>query len=293
MTTLSTPPADFAEFWDAIDAELAAVPPASELTELPLHCDEHSTVYAARFTSSGPYRLWAWYSVPKGDGPFPALYRTPGYGSVVHVPSPEDRQQYVVLALRHRGQRRADQPYAAAYPGLLTDGISDPRRYVYRSIAADCIRGLEFLSSRAEVDTKRMAVVGNDLALWVAARRSMLPYLYYAPGPFYRASARAEATSAYPLEELNDYARFQPEQAQAMHRTLAYFEPTHLAPQVEAQTLLVTAAGDEQPLVDAIAGPVDTRQTARSSFRDGVAEATWLAQRLGVREPVLPAQWRT
>ncbi|RLT38607.1 MAG: hypothetical protein DWI57_11705 [Chloroflexi bacterium] len=146
MSPTSERPADFDGYWGAVEEELADLPVAAELTHLPLQSNEHSTVYAARLTSIGPYRLFAWFSIPNGgDGPFATVYQLPGYGSVVHVPPYELRQRYVMLALRHRGQRLSDQPYAAAYPGLLTDGIDDPTTYIYRGIVADCLRGMDFL----------------------------------------------------------------------------------------------------------------------------------------------------
>ncbi|MCB0182669.1 MAG: hypothetical protein KDE31_00310, partial [Caldilineaceae bacterium] len=104
----------------------------------------------------------------------------------------------------------------------------------------------------------------------------------------------AARSSAYPVEELNDFARTYPDQAAAMWQTLAYYEPVHFAGQVSCDTLIVT--GDDalqtQPLVDALAGKVERHTSAHSGYRDGVAQATWLAQRYGVGEPVLPAAWQ-
>lgn len=299
MSLLSERPADFDAYWDAVEEELSALPVNAELTHLPLQSNEHSTVYAARFTSIGPYRLFAWFSVPTGEGPFPAVYQTPGYGSVVHVPAYELRQRYVVLALRHRGQRLSDTPYAAAYPGLLTDGIDDPAGYIYRGIVADCLRGMDFLLERPEVDTSRVAVVGNELALMTAALRPQASALHCAPGLFYNAAALAPRTSAYPLEEVNDYTRFYPDRAGQVAATLAYFDPIHFAERVRCQTLLVT--GNErdffspdvlQPLADRLEGPVTTYESAHSSYRDGVQQAGWLCHRFGYDSPILPAHWQ-
>src|SRR5690606_32518206 len=82
-----------------------------------------------------------------------------------------DRLRYVVLTVMHRGQRLADSPYAASYPGLLTEGIADENTYVYRGIVADCLRAAEFLAELPEVDRTRIAVTGDDLAILTAARR--------------------------------------------------------------------------------------------------------------------------
>lgn len=299
MSLQTERPANFDAYWNAVDEGLSGLPVNAELTHLPLQSNEHSTVYAARFTSIGPYRLFAWFSVPTGEGPFPAVYQTPGYGSVVHVPAYELRQRYVVLALRHRGQRLSDEPYAAAYPGLLTDGIDDPATYIYRGIVADCLRGMDFLLSRPEVDRSRVALTGNDLALITAARRPQATALHCAPALFYSAASLAPRTSAYPLEELNDYTRFYPDLAGKMAHTLAYFDPIHFAPAVQCPTLLVT--GNERdflsparltPLMEAIGGPLTAYESAHSSYRDGVQQAEWLSSHFGYNETLLPAQWQ-
>jgi cephalosporin-C deacetylase len=280
-------------------AELAALPPAAELTPVPLRSSELATLYELRLTSVGPARVFAYYSIPAGAGPFPVVYHTPGYGSVVHIAPYEERQRYVTVAFRHRGQRHADQPFAAAYPGLLTTGIDDPQTYVYRGIVADCCRVIDFLLTRPEVDAGRMAVVGDDLALFTAALRPQVSALYSAPALFYAAAQLAPRTAAYPREEINDYVRFYPERAAAVWRTLSYFDPLHFAPQVRAATVLVT--GNERdflapavmaPLVDAFTAPVTPYISLHSSYKDGVHQMTWVAQALGDEEPILPPHWR-
>src|SRR5215204_3157959 len=125
-------PANFEAFWAEAMDELAALPAAPELTVNAIRSGESSTVYDLYLTSVGPYRIYAFYSIPKGEGPFPVIFHTGGYGSVVHIGSLEERQKYVTVALRHRGRRLADKPFAAAYPGLLTTGIESPESYIYR-----------------------------------------------------------------------------------------------------------------------------------------------------------------
>lgn len=291
-------PADFDHYWSTTMAELATLPIAPELTELPMRSTDFGTVYALRMTSLESYRIFAYYCVPhrhsESDGPLPVLYTLPNYGSVVHVPAYEERQQYIVVALCHRGQRLSDQPFAAAYPGLLTTNIADPKKYIYRGIVADCCRVVDFLLTREEVDPARIAAIGGDLALFTAALRPQIDALYYTPAFFYKAQATAAHSSAYPVEELNDFARTYPEQATAQWQTLAYYEPCHFADQVRAATCLVT--GDDQtttaPLADALAGPVALYRSAHSGYRDGVAQAQWLSQRYGIGAPILPRAWQ-
>src|SRR4051812_41336321 len=206
-TTPATAPADLAAYWDALDAELAELPAAPGLEPLPLRSSEHYTCCILKLTSVGPYRIFGYYSVPTGPGPFPGLLMTPRYGSVNHVPDYAERCRYAVLQIMHRGQRLADQPFAAAYPGLLTVGIADPASYIYRGIVADCLRAAEFLASRPEIDGSRIGITGDDLAILTAARRPIFSTLQASGLLLYRLADARRRTDAYPTEELNDYAR--------------------------------------------------------------------------------------
>ncbi|MEN9933796.1 MAG: hypothetical protein RLZZ387_375 [Chloroflexota bacterium] len=282
-----TRPSDFDAYWDAVDAELARFDPAPELEPLRLRTTEFATVYALRLTSAGPYRIFGYYSVPHGAGPFPGLLVMPNYGSVNHLPHYDDRERYATLVLMHRGQRLADTPFQASYPGLLTLGIHDPAAYIYRMIVADCLRGAEFLLARPEMDPARVAVTGGDLALITAARRPQFVAAQVGGLLLYRALEAAARTSAYPTEELNDYARAYPEQREAVARTLAYFDPLHHAPRVTAEVLL--QAGDQgaiggpewlAPLASALARPQQYAVTHEGGTDQDWLDA-WLAGRLG------------
>ena len=295
----SAPPADFDRYWSTVLSELSHVAPAPEVTELPLRSTDFGSVYALRLTSLGGYRVFAYYCVPHGDGPFPVLYHTPRYGSVNHIPPYEQRQRYITVQLCHRGQRLADQPFAAAYPGLLTTGIDSPDSYIYRAIVADCLRVVDFLQTRREVDPKRIAVLGDDLALMTAALASGIDALYCTPSIFYATEQLAPRTQGYPLEEINEYLRAAPQKAESLWQTLRYFDLQHFAPKVEAQTLLVTGNDKDfyspavmQPLVAALGNKVTPYQSAHSSYRDGVHQEAWLSQRYGFAEPLLPPHWR-
>ncbi len=292
MTAIVGKPADFNEYWDAIDKELAGYEARPLLEPMPLHSTEFCTVYSLRLTSIGPYRLFGYYSVPHGEGPFPAMFNTPKYGSVNHVPDYNDRKRYVCLTLMHRGQRLADQPFAAKYPGLLTQGIDSPGSYIYRSIAADCIRGAEFLLSRPEVDRSRVAILGDDLALITAARRPQFAVVEAAGFMFYRMMEAAGRTSAYPLEEINEYVQAHPGQREAVAHTVAYFDPVTHAERVTATSMF--SLGSEgstsgrswlEPLTEACTGPVEFYELSNAGGTDHDWLDAWLAGKFGT-EPM-------
>lgn len=282
-------PADFERYWSEVDDRLAAIPVAPELTHSALRSNEHCDVYELRITSVGPYRIFGYFSVPKGNGPFPGLLLTPGYGSVKAVPDYNDRMRYVTLQIIHRGQRLADKPWAAAYPGLLTERIDDPEHYIYRDIVADCLRGAEFLLARPEVDSSKIAVMGDDLALITAARRQGFSYVVADGLMFHRTLEACSRTQAYPLEEINEYLRTHPDRKDAVARSVAYLDPLHHAGQIKGTVLLSigdagSTAGAEwlSGLMEAVAGPVEQYKLSHAGGTDHDAIDAWLAEHMGV-----------
>lgn len=282
------PPEDLANFWDGIDAELAHLPAAPEAEALPIHSTEFSTTYRVRMTSVGPYRIAAYLSIPHGGGPFPALMLAPGYGSVVTPPPYEDRQRYAVLSLMYRGTRGADRPYAAAFPGLITDGFESIDTWRYRGILADCLRGFEMLLARPEVDRNRVGIQGSDIGLLIAARRPGVTAVALSGAFFYRLQEVYPRTEAYPFEEINDRLRANLGSREKVDRTLSYVDPVHLAGSIPGNVLIAVGEGDGvgsagwfAPLIDRLAGNTELYPITHEGQTDRDAIDRWLAIRLG------------
>jgi cephalosporin-C deacetylase len=270
--------------------ELAALPAAPEEELLPIRSTEFCTCYGVRITSVGPYRLFGYLSIPHGQGPFPTMISLPRYQSVVEVLTQGDsnakRGRFITFALAARGQRNADSPYAASFPGWLSDGIEDPAHYVFRGVVADCCRAVEYLLTRPEVDrTRLVAVVANELPILTAALRPEITHVVATPSTFYAPQQHGYA------EEIADVLRLRPERRPAIERTLSYFDPLFFAPRVRARTLLWGGPA-VQPLADAIAGPTERHESEGSRFKNGVYEERWLARELGFDDAIVPAHWR-
>ena len=294
---------DFGQYWDDTLNELAGYPAAPEVELLPMRCTDFATMYGVHLTSIGPYRLFGYLSVPQGDGPFPAIYYAPKYQSVLE-PIPQGsanglRSRFVVFALAGRGQRLSDNPYSAGFPGLLTEGIDDAQSYIFRGIAADSARGLEYLLTRPEVDAERVVSIGNDMALVAAALQEGATHVICQPGLFVDTLAKAARTGDYPLEEINDYLNLHPERKDAVEDTLSHFELSRFAPRVNARTLLMASAPggslDAEGLSavsSAIQDDVSVYESQSSSYRDGLHQEEWLAREFGFADAILPEHWR-
>jgi cephalosporin-C deacetylase len=302
---MDTTPTDVEQYWQQMIDDLAGYPARPELEVLPLRSTDFATLYGVRLTSLGPYRLFGYLSIPTGKGPFPAIYYAPKYQSVCEI-IPQgtanlQRSAYITFALAGRGQRTSDTPYAAMFPGLLTEGVDQAISYIFRGLAADCIRGLEFLLTRGELDASRVIVSGNDMALLTAALHPGATHVVVTPALFYRTAELAPKTQAYPLEEINDYLRAFPKKTQAVHRTLAYYDLQAFAPRVTATTLLMagpTASSLDgkalTPLVKALRGPVTVHESEQSNYKDGLYAERWMAEQSGIAgvERLLPEHWR-
>jgi cephalosporin-C deacetylase len=303
---MDTTPAGFDQYWQKTLDDLAKLPARPELELLPLRTTDFATLYGVRLTSLGPYRLFGYLSIPVGTGPFPTIYYAPKYQSVLEI-IPQgtanlQRSAYITFALAGRGQRHSDTPYAAMFPGLLTEGIEHAESYIFRGLVADSVRGLEFLLSRRELDPSRVIVVGNDLALITAALHGGATHVVVTPALFYRTVDLAAKTEAYPLQEINDYLRAFPAAAAAIQRTLAYYDLLAFAPRVQSSTLLMAGAPGallDAPalaaLLTALPAPVTIHASEQSSYKDGLYAEEWMAAHGGIADVqrILPAHWQS
>ena len=296
-------PEGFESYWAQVLEELGDVPAAPEAEAVPIRNTEFASMYSVRLTSIGPYRLFAYLSIPKGAGPFPAIYYVPGYSSVVQtIPqgtANQIRSRYVTFSLGVRGQRNVDRPFAADFPGMLTTGIEDRATYVFRGVVADCVRGLEYLTSLPEVDLNRVVADGNDLAAMVTGLAPGLTHLVYHPGPFYTAEEVVPLTTAYPTEEINDYVRLNPRSRDAVYETLCYFDPRWIADSVGTTTLIMSDVDGGKldrrsvhVMLEALEDRVTYHPTEHSSYKDGLFVQRWITEQFGFDEPILPEHWQ-
>ena len=208
-------PIDFGQFWYSLGKELSEIPVAAETEILQMRSTDFADLYGVHMSSIGPYKIYGYLSVPKGDGPFPVIYYVPKNASVLEIipqgTSNQIRSRYITFSVACRGMRTSDSPYSAMYPGQLTDGIESMSTYVYRGIVADTLRGLDFLLTFPHINKSSIVAWGNDNALLAGALHGAVTHIVSTPSFLYDSIQQASQTSSYPLEEFNDYFRLNPE----------------------------------------------------------------------------------
>ena len=298
-------PSDFGSFWYTVGKELAEIPVAPEVESIPMRSTDFADLYGVRLSSIGPYRLFGYLSIPKGDGPFPVIYYVPKNASVLEIipqgTSNEIRSRYITFSLACRGMRNSDSPYAAMYPGQLTDGLESHETYVYRGIVADTVRGADYIMTRPEVDKNRVAAWGNDNAILAAALHDSITHIVSTPAYLFDPIESVSKTDSYPLAEFGDYIRSNPSNSDMARSILEYFNLRWHAQSITANALIMADHEDGiystetlSDLKELIPGEITLHGSERSSFKDGLFAENWITSEMFGKEvsPIVPEHWR-
>ncbi|MSQ05933.1 MAG: hypothetical protein EXR54_03120 [Dehalococcoidia bacterium] len=245
------PPKDLNSFWKRTTEELARTKVNAALEEAPEQSGREYLTSQVTLDSFQGRRLRAWYSVPK-DAPtgrgFPAVLAVPGYGGDKPIPANLAMAGYAVLTLFPRGQGESKKEWELEHDTKLTYHVTDKEKYYYRGAYMDCLRGLDFLSARREVDPNRLGMWSRSQGGgFTLAAASLDPRLRVAVAeePFLCNFPVSLGVTTNPYRELHDYAAQHPEQRQAMLDTLAYFDPLNLVPGIQCPTLVNIGMKDE------------------------------------------------
>ncbi|MBG9917493.1 cephalosporin deacetylase [Bacillus sonorensis] len=256
-----TAPRDFKEFWKESLAELAEEEAEPKLERFDYPADGVS-VYWLTYRSIGGALIKGWYAVPDGNGPHPAIVKYHGYNASydgdVHDIVNWALHGYAAFGMLVRGQNGSEDTSGSPHghvPGWMTKGILDPKTYYYRWVYLDAVRALEVVSGFAEVDEKRIGVIGasqgGGLAIAVSAL-SDIPKTAVSEYPYLSNFQRAIDTAIeQPYLEINSFFRrnSSPDIERKAMNTLAYFDIMNLAESVKAPVLMSIG------LVDTITPP--------------------------------------
>ena len=245
-----TKEADFQKFWDGSLAGLAKVDPRYRLIHQPKLSAGPNDVYEVRMRSYGDVRVGGWYEVPKSKGPHPAMIRVPGYGA--NMKPVNLFTDVIVLSFNPRGHGNSQEDVKGKPGNYWIRGLDDKEGYYYQGAYLDCVRAVDFLCSRKEVDPARIAVKGGSqgggLSFSTAAldkRISLcIPHI-----PFLTNWDLYFKTSHWP--EMDRWIEAKESRTWASTlKTLGYFDTMNMAPWIECPVFMGVG------LQDAICPPV-------------------------------------
>lgn len=246
----ANPQPDFAEFWQRAKAELATVDPQYKLIRVDSLCTEKHNVYLVEMRSLGKALIRGWYRVPVRPGRYPAIMQVPGYSSV-EVPSYVNYGDDIIgFALNIRGHGNSRDDVNPGFPGYILTNLGDREKYIYRGAYMDCVRGIDFLCSRPEVDATRIAVEGASqggaLTFATAALAADRIAVCAPQVPFLSDFRDYFRVASWPANEFIDLVETKKALTwDQVYYTLSYFDIKNLAPMIKAPLIMGAGLMDE------------------------------------------------
>jgi cephalosporin-C deacetylase-like acetyl esterase len=244
---------DFENYWDRARKELAAVDPQYKLIRIDSLCTPDKEWYLLEMRSLGNTLVRGYYGKPVKSGRYPAILHVQGYGTTMIPQWGYQGSDMVSLALNIRGHgnsRDNIDPGFRGDPGYLLCQIHDKEMYIYRGAYMDCRRALDFLFSRPEVDTTRIAVEGGSqggaLTFATAALNNDRVTVAVPHVPFLSDFPDYFRCASWPANEFINYVKEHPEIGwERVYETLSYIDIKNLAPWIKCPVLMGVGLADE------------------------------------------------
>ncbi|HPT14964.1 MAG TPA: acetylxylan esterase [Bacteroidales bacterium] len=244
------PQPDFANYWSRAKRELAAVEPQFKLTKIDSLCTSRRNIYLVEMRSLGNILIRGWYSVPTAPGKHPAVMQVQGYSSTI-VPEYVDYGDDIIgFGLNIRGHGNSKDDINPGFPGYLQYFLSDKELYIYRGAYMDCVRGVDFLFSRPEVDTTRVAVEGASqggaLTYATAALNNTRIKVCAPQVPFLSDFEDYFKVAVWPGNEFINYVEVEKKMTwDQVYNTLSYIDIKNLAGWIKAPMIMGVGLVDD------------------------------------------------
>jgi len=242
-------PADMDLYWNRARKELAAVDPQFKLIKNDSLSTATKNVYLLEMRSLGNVLVRGWYVVPVKTIKSPAILHVQGYSSVMG-PDLKTDDDFVTLSLNIRGHGNSRDNVNPGFPGYLQYSITDKDQYIYRGAYMDCVRAMDFLYSRPEVDTTRVAVEGGSqggaLTFATAALDNKRVAICVPQIPFLSDFPDYFKVAKWPANEFITFVDQNPTIGWAkVFNTLSYIDIKNLAPRIKAPLLMSVGLVDD------------------------------------------------
>lgn len=226
-------PADFQQFWAKAKADLAKIAPDFKEFPQPQWSNDKVKVSLVEMQSLGNIKVRAWVSVPRQKETYPALLQVQGYSTYM-LPD-TTMSDFIVVSLNIRGHGNSRDDINPGFPGFLMSGLGHQEDYIYRGAYMDCIRAVDYICSRKDVDVRRIAVEGASQggALSIATAALDKRIQLCAPDvPFLSDFRNYFQIAEWPAEEFKKYQLKTSRDWESIYKVLDYFDIKNLASDV-------------------------------------------------------------
>lgn len=237
-------PADFEEFWNNAKKELAAVPPSFKVTYLPDSTRDNRKVYLFEMKSLGNMTIRGYLTVPKEGGKskkFAVLLGLPGY-QVGLPPMFGTDNDLAIITLNVRGQGNSRDDIHTMRDEYIFYHIDDKNKYVMRGVIMDCVRAIDFIFSRPELDHDHIIVSGGSMGGFLAIATAAVDHrvaLCSAQNPILSDVNNLDGEVDWPLIDIRKYISSRPGLTfSKVMNTLNYFDTKNFATMIKCPTLL-------------------------------------------------------
>ena len=153
--------ADFELFWKNAMDQLAEVAPEFKVSPVVREGSAKTNLFNVEMKSYQGITVRGWLEVPKKKGIYPALLRVPGYQENMQPIDVADDMIVFSFNTRDHGESD-DSPSGSRSWDMWVRGLGAKDDYYYKGLFLDCIRAVDFLASRADVDKNSIAIWGGS-----------------------------------------------------------------------------------------------------------------------------------
>lgn len=242
-------PADFDNFWMRAKRELAAVDPQFKIIRNDSLSTDKRDVFLVEMRSLDNVLIRGWYARPKAQGKFPAILHLQGYSSNQQMSGGYAGDDMAVFVLNIRGHGNSRDEINPGFPGYLLYNLKDRERYIYRGAYMDCIRAVDFLCSRNEVDSRYLVVMGGSqggaLSIATVALDNERVKLCIPAVPFLSDFPDYFKVAEWPANEFEAFNKNNPGFGwNKIFENLSYFDIKNLAPWVKCPVYMSVGLKD-------------------------------------------------
>lgn len=237
-------PADFDQFWKDTKKELAGVKPNFKMTEVTDSAGkDNRRLYLVEMQSLDNITVRAWLTIPisKEKGrKFSVLLGLPGY-QVDLKPGFGVDPDIAVMYLNVRGQGNSRDVIHTNRKDFIYYNVEDKNKYVMRGVIMDCIRCVDFICSRPELDKTKIMITGGSMGGYLAIATAGLDNrvaLFSAMNPI-MSDIRNLPPKEWPLSDITQYAKTKPgTSVEAVLSNMDYYDAKNFATTISRPLLM-------------------------------------------------------